>query len=140
MAAVTEIKKYLAEQEAEQEEIKARRESNVKAIKGLQEIRDFRNAMAEYNYQYEKSFEDEYAVGGMGIERPEGSEKELTEKYPQAAAYLMVHRESERSNYEIARIGRKALERFEDAPDEWETIVADMDKEMKEFVQRHIWD
>lgn len=137
MAAVPEIKKYFAELE----ETKARRERNVESIAGLQEIQDLRNAMEDYSYRFNKSFEGEFAVGGMGVgKRPEGNEAELLAKYPQAAAYLRVRRQADKTNYELGAIGRRALARFEDAPDEWETVIADMEKELKEKTEQHLWD
>ena len=138
IARVPEIKKYFSDKKTAEDAERARREANIASIAGLKEITDLQEAMAKWNYEFEKSFDE---CGGLGVgPRPQGDEKELLKKYPQAAAYLEVRRESEKSNDELATIGKKALDRFEDAPENWESIVADMKKEISEFVDRHIWD
>lgn len=138
-AAVEEIKKYFADQKAAEDAKRARRAANVAAIPGLQEIEALRDAIAKWNYEFEKSFDR--GCGGLGVgPRPEGDEEALLKQYPQAAAYLRVRAVSEKSNYELSAIGKRALDRFEDAPEDWEKIVADMDKEISEFADRHMWD
>jgi hypothetical protein len=139
MAAVEEIKKYFADQKAAEDAKRARRAANVAAIPGLQEIEALRDALAKWNDEFEKSFDR--GCGGLGVgPRPEGDEEALLKQYPQAAAYLKVQAEAEKNNYELRKIGQKALNRFEDDPSKWQEIVADMDKEISEFADRHMWD
>ena len=141
MAAVPEIKKYFSDKQAKKAAERARRDTNVVAIPGLKEIEELRNALARWHYKFERSFEGESACGGMGVgPKPKGDEKALLEQYPQAAAYLKVRAESESENYELSSIGKKALNRFEDTPENWKEIIADMDQDIKEFTDRHFWD
>jgi hypothetical protein len=43
-------------------------------------------------------------------------------------------------NGELASIGQKMLERFEDNPNDWKKIIADMRKEVSENAREHMWD
>lgn len=135
---IPEIKKYFSDKKAIEDAERARKEANVASIAGLKEIMDLQEANAKWNYEFKKSFED---CGGLGVgKRPEGDEKELLAKYPQAAAYLRVKAEAEKENYELATIGKKALSSFEDNPSKWEEIISKMDKSISEFSEKHIWD
>lgn len=141
MATLPEIKKYLADRQAAEDAERARRDANVALITGLKEIEDLREALVEWYDAFNRSFDGKYACGGMGVgPKPEGDEKTLLKQYPQAAAYLRVKRETESANYELMAIGKRALNRFEDAPENWEKIVSDMDKEISEFSDQHAWD
>jgi hypothetical protein len=141
MKQVPEIKKYFKAEKAKEEAERARREANVKAIPGLQEILKLRADLERWHEAFNRSFEGEGACGGLGVgPMPQGDEKALLTKYPQAAAYLKVRAKAEKSNYELAGIGQKALDRFEDDPSKWREIVADMDEEISAEVDRHVWD
>lgn len=138
MKLIPGIKLYFSEKKSIEEAESARRKANVASIPGLKEIEALREAVADWNYKFEKSFDD---CGGLGVgPKPKGDEKALLEQYPEAAAYLRVKQEAQSSNYRLSGIGRKALERFEDAPENWKQIVADMDKEIKAFIDEHAWD
>ncbi len=141
MKAIPEIKKYFADKDAKEKAERARRKANVDSIPGLSEIKALRADLDRWHDEFNRSFEGEGACGGLGVrDHPKGDEKALLKQYPQAAAYLRVQAEAESANYELAAIGRKALDRFEDAPQNWKKIVADMDADLERNVDEHIWD
>lgn len=136
---ISEIKTYFSEKLAEEETEKARRKTNIANIPGLKEIESLLDQNERWYEAFNRSFEKE--SGGMETgKRPKGNVSELLKKYPQAAAYLRIKSESEKRNYELADIGQKALNRFEDDPSKWREITADMDKEVKGFTNKHLWD
>ena len=71
--------------------------------------------------------------GTSGQER-----KNLLAQYPHAAAYLKAEKEAYSANYELAAIGRKALERVKAG--DWQGAMEEMEKEKNAFLERHIWD
>lgn len=64
---------------------------------------------------------------------------ELRKKYPVADAYLIADKESRRSNYELATIGKKGLERIINGED-YKKVLDDMKKERAAFTESHIWE
>lgn len=138
MAAVPSIKKYFADQQASEDAERARRKANVASIPGLAEIDALRKSVSDWHRNFNRSFDDECRVGAGKY--PEGSETELRKKYPQADAYIRVRAQAEKRNCELAAIGEKALRRFEDDPESWESIVAEMKSALTENSRKHMWD
>lgn len=138
-----EIMEYLrtkrAEDEKHAEEARQRakeREERIKQIEGLKEIQDAIEDLEQWQYEFEKSFDD---VGGLGVRpKPDYDIKAMRRKYHRADAYLRAEEEYLKSNYELSAIGKRALE--EVIFGDWQKAMEIMDKEIKEFVDRHIWD
>lgn len=148
-AVVNEIKEKKAEiiemikadQKARDDERK-RRAANVESIPGLAELKKAIADWNEWNRAFVESFEGPEAVGGMGVGPKPVDPKELMSKaeYAQAVAYLRIKTASVQHNYKLGAIGRKALDRIEDNPADWETIYADMNKEIADYTAEHAWD
>ena len=148
-AAIEEIKAKKAEiietikadQKARDDERK-RRAANVESIPGLVELK---KAIAEWNDYHEAlnaSFDGEEAVGGMGVgPKPMDPHDLMTkDEYAQAVVYLEIKKQAMAANYKLGAIGRKALDKIEDNPADWETIYSNMNKEIAEFTAEHAWD
>lgn len=117
------------------------RQAKIDAIPGLKEIRAAREAAANYRYNFRRSFEGEYAVGGMGVgSRPNVDLKALRTQYPIADAYLRAEAKAESDNYQISAIGEAARERIINAPESYAAAIAQMDTELGKFAERHLWD
>lgn len=148
-AAIEEIKAKKAEiidtikadQKARDDE-RNRRKANVESIPGLEELKKAIADWNEWNAAFYASFDGPEAVGGMGVGPKPMDPKELMVKdeYAQAVAYLEIKKQAMAANYKLSEIGRKALDRIEDNPADWETIYADMNKEIAEFTAEHAWD
>lgn len=88
--------------------------------------------------RFNASFETEDG-GGWGVgPRPNYDFDAAYKKYPQAHAYLIAEREAYKDNYELAEIGRKALEKGING--QWEEAMDDLKREEDEFTDRHAWD
>lgn len=108
------------------------------AIPGLLEIEAAQRAWAEWHEKWEKSFDD---VGGLGVgPQPNTDIEALKEKYPAAAACLKAERRAYAENYEIATIGKKAMNRIIDNPGEYAAAIADMETELDANTRKHFWD
>jgi hypothetical protein len=138
-----EIMAYLKDQRAEDEkraeEARQRekdRSERIKQIDGLKEIQDAIEDLDRWQYEFEKSFDD---VGGLGVRpKPDYDIKAMRQKYPRADAYLRAESEYLKSNYELSAIGQRALE--EVIFGDWQKAMETMEKEIKVFADRHIWD
>ena len=129
----------LEEIKAEKDRAAAERAAKIAAIEGLAEIKKAQDEIEEWNYRFNKSFEGEYAVGGMGVgKKPDYDLDAMYKKYPTARAYLRAEAESRKSNYEYAAIGRRALEAIINNPEDYENIMATMDAEISASVDRHL--
>ena len=146
-AAIEEIKAKKAEiietikadQKARDDE-RNRRKANVESIPGLAELKKAIADWNEWHRALNASFDGPEAVGGMGIgPRPKHPDT-IKEQYPQAAAYVEAQKVAHKANRELSAIGKKAVERFEDNPADWEAIIADMNKEIAKFTAEHAWD
>lgn len=71
--------------------------------------------------------------------KPKDNIDELKKKYPRAAAYLVAENESLKSNYELAAIGKKALEAIINGENH-EKVMEEMEHAHKAFAERHMWD
>lgn len=125
------------EKRAEEARQKAKeRAERIKEIEGLKEIQDAIEDLEQWQYEFDKSFDD---VGGLGVRpKPVHDVKAMRQKYPRADAYLRAEEEYLKSNYELSAIGQRALE--EVIFGDWQKAMETMEKEIKDFVQRHIWD
>ena len=111
------------------------RQGKINAIPGLKEIKEAKEKVEKFHIDFNRAMDR-----GDGIlpVYPSVDVEALMEEYPQAAAYIKAEKESLCSNYELAEIGGKALERVING--DWEKAIEDMEKEISEFVERHCWD
>lgn len=134
-----EILDYFAAERKAEADAKAERENKIAQIEGLTEIKAAIADLAKWNREFERSFEGERACGGLGVRaRPKADIEAMKQKYPRAAAYLRAEEEIYSGNYETAEIGRKAIE--EVIYGDYEKAMAEMEKDIKAYVNRHIWD
>lgn len=131
------LKEILAAKEQEKRSYQER-QAKIKAIPGLMEIKDELAKAADWRRRFNASFETE-SGGGWGVgPRPQYDFEAAYKKYPQAHAYLIAEREAHKSNYELAAIGRRALEKVING--HWDEAMDDLKREKDEFVDRHAWD
>lgn len=134
-----EILAYFASEREKKAAFIAERERRIAEIEGLAEIEDAISALAKWECDFERSFEGDNACGGMGVgQKPNVDIDALKAKYPRAAAYLKAEEKSLCSNYELAAIGKKALE--EVIYGDYQKAMDDMQKDIDAFVARHFWD
>lgn len=137
----SEIFARLAEIKAAETKAAEERAAKIAAIEGLDEIKKAKIEIEKWNYEFEKSFEGEYAVGGMGVgKKPDYDLQAMYKKYPAAHAYLRAEAQMFKTNDELPAIGRRALNAIIDAPDNYEAIMAKMDAEIKAFAEKHMFD
>ena len=130
------IIEFILLREKEEKEAFERRNQLISQIEGLAEITNAREALAEWQAAFNRSFRD---VGGLGVgPKPEYDFEESYARYPRAAAYLKAKKEADKSNYEIASIGKKALE--EVIFGDYEKAMREMEEELSKFTERHAWD
>ncbi len=129
-----------AEQEQKQKEWEARK-AKIAAIPGLKEIENARTDLSRWHREFNKSFDGEYACGGMGVRpKPKYDLEDMYKKYPIAKAYLMADAYEDKSNYELSEIGKRAKEAIINNPENYEEIIAKMQTEITEFTDRHLFD
>lgn len=136
-----EIKKYLADKEEQARRAYEERKRKIAAIEGLEEIKNARDDLAKWHMEWNNSFEGEYACGGLGVRpRPQYNLDEMYKKYPIAAAYLAAEKQENRSNYVFSKIGEKAKEAIIENPQNYKEIIDEMEKEIKEYLEKVMWD
>lgn len=136
-----EILAYFAEKSVKEKKVAEERAAKIAAIEGLETIRKAKADMASWNYEFSKSFEGENAVGGFGVRaKPEYDFDALYAQYPIARDFLKAEKQANKNNYELSEIGEKALEAIIENPVNHESIIAEMEEEIKAFVERHMFD
>lgn len=133
-----EILEYLRNVKAQEQD----RENRINAIEGLSEIRNCRWDWQKYNSESKNVMVYMMETGGVKkrtAEKPECTVKELMERFPRAAAYLEAESISLKTNFEMSDIGVKALERII-YEDDFESVIADMKKELDNLKSKHLWD
>lgn len=129
---------FAAEREAKVN-AKAAREARIKAIEGLADIKEAIADLAKWQREFNASFEGEGAVGGLGVRNyPEHDIDAMMQRYPHAAAYLRAEEYANKTNYELATIGKKALEAVIEG--DWQAAMAQMDKDIDAYTTRNMWD
>ena len=114
------------------------RQAKIKAIPGLAEIKTELAKAADWRRRFNASFETEYG-GGWGVgPRPQYDFEAAYKKYPQAHAYLIAEKEVYKAKFELAEIGRRALEKVING--QWAEAMDDLKREKDEFADRHAWD
>lgn len=130
-------------QPAPKQEEREEKKAEPKEIPGLKDAKDLINAWADYRQAFRHSFEGEDAVGGMtdpAITKPTVTVEEYLKDYPAAAAYLEAEEESRKTNYELAHIGKRALDRIAANPDDYTAAIEQMHTDISAFADHHIWD
>lgn len=137
----TEIIAYLQDEEEKKRKAYEERKAKIAAIKGLAEIQKAITEINAWNYKFGKSFEGKYAIGGQGVgKKPDYDIEAMKKQYPIAAAYLTAEAQSEKNNYELAEIGKKALEAIIETPENYESIIEQMNIEISQHTNKHMWD
>lgn len=108
----------------------------VNSIPGLTEIQEALDAQEEWENKFSEYFDSE-DCGKIPI-NPNYDFEAAYKKYPQAHAYLLAEKESLKSNFELADIGKRALKEI--IYGDWKKAIANMKKEKDDFIARHIWD
>ena len=133
-----EILKEIMDAKEQEKRAYQARQAKIDAIPGLAEIKAALAKAADWNRRFNASFETEDG-GGWGVgPRPQYDFEAAYKKYPQAHAYLIAEKEAYKSNFELAEIGRKALEKVING--KWQEAMNDIKREKDEFVDRHAWD
>lgn len=133
-----EILKYFADERNEKKRFQEERQQKIAAIEGLVEIKAAYKDMMDWQIEFNKSFND---VGGLGIRpKPEYDIDAMLEKYPVAAAFLEAEGQALKQNDELSIIGSQALEQIIYNPEKYAEIIDEMHKEIKTFVDKHLWD
>ena len=133
-----EIMEELVVVENAKKQVFEERKRKISEIEGLTEIKSAISDLAAWRREFDKSFED---VGGMGVRpRPNYDISAMRKKFPRADAYLKAEAEANKNNYRLSSIGRKALERIINEPDDYENAIKQMNKEIHEFSQEHLFD
>lgn len=113
------------------------RQKKIAAIPGLEAIKAAIEDMEKWQDEFERSFEGEF--GGYNVRpRPNYDINKMLKENPQAAAYLKAEKYANKVNYELSEIGKRALDRVIEG--DWEAAISDLDREISEFVQHHIYD
>lgn len=133
-----EILKEILDAKEQRDRAYQERQAKIKAIPGLMEIKDELAKAADWRRRFNASFETE-SGGGWGVgPRPQYDFEAAFKKYPQAHAYLIAEKEAYKANFELAEIGRRALEKVING--QWEEALDDIKRETDEFADRHAWD
>lgn len=133
------IKHIKGKEEAKKQEYLAYKAS-VEAIEGLKEIETAMYSWAEWNKKFRKSFDGEYAVGGMGIESPVYTEdviNSLKAKYPRATAFLKAESWSNASHYYKSRLGEDAKHRIA-AGEDYKKVISEIETKWEEYRAENI--
>lgn len=128
-----------SKEEAKKQEYLAYKAS-VEAIEGLAEIETAMYSWAEWNKKFRKSFDGEYAVGGMGIESPvytEDAINSLKAKYPRATAFLKAESWSNASHYYKSRLGEDAKHRIA-AGEDYKKVISEIETKWEEYRAENI--
>ena len=136
-ASKEEIKVYIKEKKEQSKREYEERKRKISEIEGLDEIKKLITEWDRYNAAFRRMIER--GTGYVEVSAPTTTVQEMREKYKRADAYLRAEAEAFKDNFELAEIGRKALERIMDGED-YEKVMADMEKDKKLFVEKHIWD
>lgn len=125
--------------EEERMAAEAKRKKKIDAIEGLAEIKIAQQDLADWQREFDASFEGENACGGLGVRPcPQYDLDAMLAMYPRAAAYLKAEKEADSTNYEIRAIGKRAIDRILDG--DYQEALHKMEEEINDFCARHIWD
>ena len=117
----------------------AEREAKIAAIDGLTEIKKAIYDHEKYHRDFERMMDDEFNDGLRPPKKPESDINELMSKYPRAAAYIKAEDYSYSPHYAKSAIGIKALEQIING-ENYDKVLADMEKEWSDYCESHMWD
>lgn len=136
-----EILAYLVNEKNERIAKEQDRQNRIDAIPGLKEITKAQDELMAWRRAFERSFEGENACDGFGVgPKPEYDIEAMKAQYPIAAAYLKAFDQYNKANYELSAIGKKAMETIIYHPDQYEAAIQQMEVELKQFDEKHIFD
>lgn len=112
----------------------------LKALKGefIPGLKKIEEAKAEWNAwkeAFDASFESEDVT--RLHKHPDSDLLDLRRKYPQASTYLQMKDLSNSEDYELATIGKAALEMVVDG--NWKEAIAYAEKKQREFADKYLW-
>lgn len=140
-AKKAEIIKYFESERAEARRKYEERQQKIAAIEGLKEIKAAYEDLAKWRHEFNKSFDGEYAVGGLGVrQKPQYDFESMRAQYPVADAFLKAEAYADKENHELSSIGKDALEKIINDSENYAEHIAEMERKLKEFTDRHIWD
>ena len=129
-----------AEKEQERLAYEERR-AKINAIEGLEEIRNAKADLDLWHSEFSKSFDGDYAVGGLGVrEKPHYDFEAMYEKYPVAVSFLKAEEYAEKTNARLSAIGQRALDAIIENPTSHEEIIKKMNEELDKFTNDHLFD
>lgn len=114
--------------------------TKVEAIEGLKEIKTARYSWYDWCKRFSESFDGEYAVGGMGIEKPVYTEyvlNALYKKYPRATAYLKAESWKNSTHWFKSKLGEEATHRIAEGED-YSKIITEMETKWAEYRAENI--
>lgn len=113
----------------------------LKALKGeyIPGLKEIKKAQAEWNNwkeEFNASFESENVAPLH--KHPDSDLAALRQSYPQASAYLKMQALRNYTDYELAAIGKEALEMVVDG--DWEKAIKYASEKESELADEHLWD
>lgn len=140
-ARKAEIIKYFEAERAEERRRYEERQQKIAAIEGLEQIKAAYEDLARWKCEFNKSFEGENAVGGLGVrQKPQYDIEGMRAQYPVADAFLKAEECANKNNYKLSKIGKDALEKIINDPENYAEHITEMEQKLKDFTDRHIWD
>lgn len=128
----------MAEREAA-DRARKEKEEKIRGIQGLAEIKAALADIANWNREFQASFEGE-SGGGVGVRpKPNYDLDAMYAKYPRAKAYLEASAYANAEHYVKAAAGGKALEAIINGEDYAEAIAV-MEADWSKYTQGHMWD
>lgn len=124
-----------------QRDAQAARQARIDAIPGLTKLRAAYAERAEYRRRFNRSFDGDYAVGGMGVgPRPTVDMEALKRMYPVAAAYLIAEDKYNSENFRISGIGWDVMEMIIASPRKYAAAMAMGNARMREYLGARMYD
>lgn len=138
-ARKAEILAYFAAEREARVNARAAREAKIKAIEGLSDIQAALADLAAWRREFSASFDGEGAIGGLGVRKMPGYDIDgMMQRYPRAAAYIRAKEYADKENSELSRIGSRAMDGVIDG--DWQSAMRQMEKDLDEYADRHLWD
>lgn len=108
-------------------------------IPGLDELRSIIADWDEYQGGFNRMMEDEMNDGVNPPQRPTVEVAEIARQYPIAAAYIKAENWDNASHYRKSGAGSRAKTKIENGED-YQTVIAEMEKEWSDHCDAHKWD
>lgn len=137
-AAKPEILAILMAEREAADRARKEKEEKIRGIQGLAEIKAALADLANWNREFQASFEGERG-GGVGVRpKPNYDLDAMYAKYPRAKAYLEASAYANAEHYVKAAAGEKALEAIINGED-YNQAIAAMKANWNKYTQEHMW-